>query len=205
MAEIAAPYFSGNDLNGQPGDANLSGVQANFDPAVKTPLAALQNTADRIDAENFNAHKQQQQQQRQFQHDILVRQMENEHQDKILKYHEGQQNRQQLFNMFNETGATAASLQKDPRWTVICRCPFSRRTTKSSPRKRMNFRSGPLKTLRTKSLQSGVEGEDGVRLKQKRTNASLAYHLLLQAGGASHGEYIRPAGKGAFADVHGRH
>jgi hypothetical protein len=178
MGDIAAPYFSGNDLNSQPGDANLSGVQANFDPAVKAPLAALQNTADRVDAENFQAQKQQQQQQRQFQHDILVRQMENEHQEKILKYHEGQQSRQKMFNMFNETGATAASA-KGPDGSDMS-IPFLPEDNEKLTKETNEFQKWAFENP-TQNLYSPELREKMSTLKQKRTNASLRTYYYKQA------------------------
>lgn len=178
MADIAAPYFSGNDLTAQPGDANLSGVQANFDPSVKAPLAAIQQTIDRQDAENFQAQKQRQQQERQFQHDLLVRQMENEQQEKVLKYQQGIKDRQQLFNMFNQTGATAASL-KDQGGNDMS-IPFlpednEKLVSETNDLQKWAFES-PTQNLYSPELQTKMND-----LKQKRTNASLRTIYYKQA------------------------
>lgn len=109
MADINAPFITASEINSQPGDAALSGVQANFDPSNKQPLQNLQDTFTRLDTEDFQ-RKQQEDRQR---HDILTRLMENEHSDKVLKYNQAMKDRQDMFNFFNQTGHTAATLKDD--------------------------------------------------------------------------------------------
>ena len=112
--------MSGTDLTQMPGDAALSGVQANFDPNNKAPFAALQNTFDRIDSEekqSVEQHKQrqfqEQQQQRSFDHDLLSQKMQMEQQMKMLQFKEGIQKRDDFYNMMNEIRVRGGNL-KDP-------------------------------------------------------------------------------------------
>lgn len=109
MADIAAPYITASEINSQAGDAALGGVKANFDPANKEPLQNLQNTFTRLDTEDF----QRQQQEDRQRHDILTHMMENEHQDKVLRYSQSMKDRQDMFNFFNQKRVSAATL-KDP-------------------------------------------------------------------------------------------
>ncbi len=117
---IDAPYQTGTDLTQMPGDAALSGVQANFDPSVKAPFAALQNTFDRIDSEEKHALEQQkqrmfqqQQEEKRFQNDLLSQKMQLEQQMKMLQYKEGVQNRDDFYKMMNEIRVRGGNL-KDP-------------------------------------------------------------------------------------------
>lgn len=109
MADIAAPYTTASEINSQAGDPNLSGAAVNFDPAVKAPLQPIQDTFNRIDAENFQRQEQLQRQK----HDILTRQMEMDHQDKVLKYQQSLKEREALFNFFNKNPGVSSANLKD--------------------------------------------------------------------------------------------
>lgn len=109
MADIAVPYTTASEINSQAGDPNLSGTAVNFDPAVKAPLQPIQDTFNRIDSENFQRQEQLQREK----HDILTRQMEMDHQDKVLKYQQSLKEREALFNFFNKNPGVSSANLKD--------------------------------------------------------------------------------------------
>lgn len=96
MAELAAPYFSANDLNAQPGNAAL-GAGVDLDPSVKNPYEVLGNTISQLTAENateVEAKKQrifqQKQAEERYRQDALARVQDYAHQDAVMKYKQGQ-------------------------------------------------------------------------------------------------------------------
>lgn len=109
MADIGAPYTTASEINSQAGDPNLSGAAVNFDPAVKAPLQPIQDTFNRVDAESFQRQEQLQREK----HDILTRQMEMDHQDKVLKYQQSLKEREALFNFFNKNPGISSANLKD--------------------------------------------------------------------------------------------
>lgn len=96
MAELAAPYFSANDLNAQPGNAALGGgMQQN--PNI-LPNSGLGNTIDQLIAEKASATEakkqrifQQQQAEERYRQDALTRVQDYAHSDAVMKYKQGQE------------------------------------------------------------------------------------------------------------------
>lgn len=114
MPDLAAPFLTPDELTARPGDPALGGVRADYDPANKNPLGALQQSFDRIDAENMQAMEaarqrqfQKAQQARQQQHDLLTRQMEYENQEKLLRQRKAWENQKMMYDMFSSTGGTS--------------------------------------------------------------------------------------------------
>lgn len=117
MAQQAAPFYSGTDLSSTPTDPRLGGIQQDFDPSNQQPFKQLNDTFTRVDEQNDQAIKaqkqrdfQRQEQQRQFDHDILARQMAQDHEEKMLARQQALKDRQDLYNLLTHTGGSAATL-----------------------------------------------------------------------------------------------
>lgn len=175
---VAAPFLTPNDLTAQQGDAALGGVQVNFDPAVKAPLQPLEETFNRLDSEN-NASIQQQ---KQRQHDLLTRQMQFDHEDAVNKYHQAMLDRQNMFNFFNQTGETAATI-KDARTGASLAIPFLPEDKKILSEETDTFKD---RVFNNADGWAGFQGDAKAQdhwneLHDKRVNASMRAKFYKEA------------------------
>ena len=108
MAGIDAPFLTPEQLGvNAPGNAALGGVEQTFDPTNKQPLQGIQDTFNRIDTESAQKATQQ----RQFNHDLLTKHMEYDHEEKMQKAAQAIKDRNDLFNMLSQSGGTSATLK----------------------------------------------------------------------------------------------
>lgn len=117
MAELAAPYFSANDLNAQAGNAALGGgMQQN--PNI-LPNSGLGNTIDQLIAEKASATEakkqrifQQQQAEERYRQDALTRVQDYAHSDAVMKYKQGQEDIRNIYQQL-ANGQQSAFNAKD--------------------------------------------------------------------------------------------
>lgn len=117
MAELAAPFYSANDLNAQPGNAALGGG-AQQNPNI-LPNSGLANTISQLISENASEQEakkqrifQQQQAEERYRQDAIMRAQEYAHQDSVSKYKQGQEDIRSVYqNLAN--GQLSAYNMKD--------------------------------------------------------------------------------------------
>lgn len=161
-----------------PGNAALSGVQQNFDPNNPHPLQALQDTATRLDTEANAALQQRQNQARQFQHDLLTKHMEYDHEEKMQKAAQAIKDREGLFNMLSQSGGTSAML-KDANGNDAS-IPFLPADQAQIQQQTDDFTKKYVQN--PSSLKNDPEGiKQWNEMKQLRTNASMRSVYAAQA------------------------
>lgn len=119
MPELAAPYFSPEQLNGQPGDPALSGV-TDLDTRNPAPFKGVNDAISQFNQENDSALQQKRQQvfqakqnQLAYQRDTLAKAVDYSHADAVMKYKQAIEDRNNLYKMISSTGGSAHNLKDE--------------------------------------------------------------------------------------------